>query len=79
MKCLIASISACLPLAGYVVGDTTINVIDDQKILKQVPLNVGSLVEKKMTLDWAGLVEQLKRNKVKLELPNVQVSPLENI
>lgn len=79
MKCLIASISACLPLVGYVLGGTSINVIDDQKILKQVPVNVGSLVEKKMTLEWASLVEQLKRNKVKLELPSVQTSPLENI
>ena len=56
-----------------------LKVIDDQKILRQIPTRVGALVDKKKTLAWGKLVEQLKRSSVSLKLPKAGAAPIDDL
>jgi S1-C subfamily serine protease len=64
---------------GGVIAKGNLPIIDDQKILKQVPARIGSFVEKKEVLVWKDMVKQMQRTEAKLGLPPASSKPLKNI
>ncbi|MFK7909115.1 MAG: serine protease [Akkermansiaceae bacterium] len=65
--------------SGFLLAGAAPSVIDDQKILRQIPAKIGSLVEKEQTLGWKELLEQMKRPKVSLKLPKISGESLKNL
>ena len=71
----------CITLASFslVSAKGELKVIDDQKILRQIPASVGALVDKKKTLAWDKMAEQMKRSSVSLKLPKAGTTPVKNL
>lgn len=58
-------------VVSFAQTDDQLPVVNDREILRQIPLEIGRLVEEKKVLAWDQLVEQMKRTRAQVDLPVV--------